>query len=158
MSESVADGPVRSDARSAWSLRPGLPITCEYTIRACLRLAQEEPGVLTPIKQIAADLCVPYPSLARTMSILAREGVLLSERGRTGGVGLAYSPREMSLLDVLTATHEACGDHRCILGLQDCTEATPCPADRQLSKAHSRGMLFLQTWTLARFAAAMKRR
>jgi Rrf2 family transcriptional regulator, iron-sulfur cluster assembly transcription factor len=75
----------------------------EYGLRCLLALARRGPEGQMSISEVAEreGLSVPYAS--KLLSILRREGLVTAERGRTGGFTIARSPREINLLEVITA-------------------------------------------------------
>jgi Rrf2 family protein len=76
--------------------------TVEYALRAMVQMAAEAPGASTT-KQIAAKTKVPSAYLAKVLQSMRRAGLIHSRRGVGGGVVLAHSPEEISLLDVINA-------------------------------------------------------
>ena len=59
-----------------------------------------------PTKQIAADLAIPSPSLARLIRELNRAGIIETREGARGGVRLAVPPDQVTLLDVVEAIEQ----------------------------------------------------
>lgn len=59
-----------------------------------------------PTNQIAADLAIPRPSLARLIRELNRAGIVETREGARGGVRLAVPPYQVTLLDVVEAIQQ----------------------------------------------------
>lgn len=59
-----------------------------------------------PTSQLAADLDIPAPSLARLLRSLNRAGIMETREGAHGGVRLAVSPDQVTLLDVVEAVEQ----------------------------------------------------
>lgn len=59
-----------------------------------------------PTNQIAADLDIPTPSLARLIRELNRAGIIETREGARGGVRLAVPPDRVRLLDVVDAIEQ----------------------------------------------------
>lgn len=59
-----------------------------------------------PTSQIAADLNIPTPSLARLLRELNRAGIIETREGARGGVRLALPPDRVSLLDIVDAIEQ----------------------------------------------------
>jgi Rrf2 family transcriptional regulator, nitric oxide-sensitive transcriptional repressor len=76
--------------------------TVEYALRAVVCLAQHAPEARTT-EQIAAATKVPRAYLAKVLQGLARGGVVQSQRGVYGGVQLAKTPEELTILEVVNA-------------------------------------------------------
>ena len=76
--------------------------TSGYAIHATLHIAARAgPDNAVPAASVAEALDIPSNYLAKILNTLAREGILASERGRTGGFRLARDPEEITLLDVV---------------------------------------------------------
>jgi Rrf2 family protein len=56
-----------------------------------------------PTSRIAEDLGIPAPSLSRLLRSLGGAGILETREGVKGGVRLAITPDEVSLLDIVDA-------------------------------------------------------
>lgn len=100
----------------------------EYAIRALAYLGQREdrtPWVLA--RQIAADLDIPFPFLAKILQTLAGEGVLESQRGRNGGFRLARNPERLSLFEIVEPFDKLGARRLCVLGQKVCSDETACP-------------------------------
>lgn len=102
-----------------------------YGIRAVVYIAgktrkKENLG----IKQIAGDLDLPMPFLAKILQTLARRKILLSYKGPHGGFALAQEPSDILLIDVVEAIDGKDVFSRCILHNENCKSAdfskSPC--------------------------------
>lgn len=56
-----------------------------------------------PTSRIAEDLGIPAPSLSRLLRSLSGAGIIETREGVKGGVRLAVTPDEVSLLDIVDA-------------------------------------------------------
>ncbi len=56
-----------------------------------------------PTSQLAQDLDIPAPSLARLLRSLNRAGIIETREGAHGGVRLALPPNQVTLRDVVEA-------------------------------------------------------
>src|SRR5690349_2670895 len=74
----------------------------EYALRAVVHLAAESPQLRT-VEQIAEATKVPQPYLAKLIQELVHKGVLRSQRGVGGGISLARTPEELTILEVVNA-------------------------------------------------------
>ena len=103
--------------------------SAEYALRAVLYVAAHEGrDGLVKIDEIADGLDVPRNTLAKTLHVLGRAGVLASVRGPAGGFHLAVEAGALPLARVL-APFDAVGQgRRCLLGRAVCSDATPCAA------------------------------
>jgi len=76
--------------------------TVEYALRAVTYLAQNCESACTT-EQIAKATSVPQAYLAKVLQSLLRSGITQSQRGIKGGIRLARSPQELTMLDVVQA-------------------------------------------------------
>jgi Rrf2 family protein len=103
-----------------------LSITTGYAIKALTCL---ESGECVPrhISDIARCTGVPRAYLAKILSALAQQGLVQTKRGYCGGISLALSAEEISLLQIVEAVE---GDQwlgECLLGMDACDALTICP-------------------------------
>lgn len=102
--------------------------TSEHAVRAVLYLAQREPGELVPADVIADALGAPRNYLAKTLNVLARQGILASTRGPAGGFRLMVGAERLTLEDVVRHFDDPRARTVCLLGGQPCRDETPCAA------------------------------
>jgi Rrf2 family protein len=102
--------------------------TCIYGIRASLFVAaMKEEKKYVPISQISKELGIPFYFLTKILQMLTRHNIMVSYRGPKGGVTLARPANQITLMDMINVIeHDSCFDG-CILGLEGCGEAAPCP-------------------------------
>jgi Rrf2 family protein len=122
--------------------------TAEYALRAVLRLARLPPGHLARVPGLAADLGIPANYLSKTLSQLARAGVLASTRGKRGGFALARPPHRLTLEEVV-APFEEMGRRHCLLGEGACTDRDPCEAHAAWRAISDRMAEFFRNTTVA---------
>lgn len=122
--------------------------TCEYAIRALTHLAQETPGEFCQLSEIAEAQGIPQPFLGKILQDLVRIGFLRSARGPGGGYQLAYPPGEISLLEVRTAIDGGDDLDRCAVGLNPCSDDTPCPLHETFKPLREAIRRFLEETTL----------
>lgn len=100
--------------------------TSEYALRAVIYLALRPGDGPVKLDRVAEALDVPRNYLSKTLHQLARQGVLVSERGPAGGFRLARPPAELTLAEVVETFEPARLVRRCLLGLGECSDETPC--------------------------------
>lgn len=76
--------------------------TVEYALRAVVHLASKSPSPRTT-EEIARATKVPQAYLAKVIQNLVQHGVLRSQRGLGGGISLAKTPRDLTILEVVNA-------------------------------------------------------
>lgn len=90
--------------------------TVEYALRAAVFLATK-PGEPATTEEVAERTMVPTAYLAKILQGLVRAGVIKSQRGVGGGVSLAKSADELTLLEVINAVEPVQRYTSCPLGL-----------------------------------------
>jgi Rrf2 family transcriptional regulator, nitric oxide-sensitive transcriptional repressor len=105
----------------------------EYALRAACFLADCAPQPQTT-QQIARVTKVPAAYLSKILQQLVRAGVVRSQRGLHGGMSLAKSPDELTILEVVNAVEPVQRIHTCPLGLA-AHGVRLCPLHRRLDDA-----------------------
>lgn len=106
----------------------------KYCIRAMLHLAETGGDQPVMSRQIAAELQVPEPFLAKILQQLSRRGLLRSFKGRGGGFVLARPASQIYLGEVVEAVDGTEFGEECILGLEACSPADPCHLHHQWAR------------------------
>lgn len=95
----------------------------DYGIRVILDLVALPPETRVSTEEIALRQQIPSPFLAKIISQLSLSGLITTYRGPSGGVQLARSPAEISLLQVIEALEGPIRLNRCT------TQPNLCPLD-----------------------------
>lgn len=91
-------------------------------------LAEHHGRELVQLKDVAKQEEIPFHFLAKTMQILARRGLVFSQRGPKGGFALALRPEQITLFDIADPIdHISNYDKICILGIDECSDQAVCP-------------------------------
>jgi len=98
----------------------------ELAIRATVYLAQQAPGKLSPVHEIAAHAGVSQAYLAKILQRLAIAGLVRSFRGPGKGMELARAAGTITLASLILVMEGSKEAHECVLGLGTCSEETPC--------------------------------
>jgi len=101
--------------------------TSEYALRAMVYLARKGQGSYAGVKEIAKDTGVPANYLAKILQILAREGVLESQKGFGGGFRIGQDLGKINLLAVVDPLENTSKFRRCVLGQRECSDEVACP-------------------------------
>ena len=75
--------------------------TTDYGIVLLAQLAGAEAGRSLNARELAAGSDLPVPMVSKVLKALAREGLLVSQRGAKGGYSLARPPEELPVADVI---------------------------------------------------------
>ena len=101
---------------------------CQHALRAILLMAAQSPKAYIDARELSGTLEIPFHVLAKIFQGLARRGILHSHRGPKGGFALVKAPSEIRLIDIVEAIDGLQHLDTCLLGMPECSDATPCPA------------------------------
>lgn len=108
-----------------------------YAIMALTILAREYGQAAVPMSRISDEQNVPIRFLEGIFLQLRNEGMLVSERGVSGGYRLARPPREIKVLDVILAMGEKVEMISC---LDICGNSFECEFGLNMEKCRIRDM------------------
>ena len=129
--------------------------TVEYALRAVTHLAQRAPDPCTT-EEIADVTRVPRAYLSKVLQALVRKGVVHSQRGIGGGMTLAKSPAELTILEVVNAVDPIQRIRSCPLGLAS-HGIHLCPLHTRLDNAMAMVEVAFRSSTLAEVLAEPSR-
>ena len=110
----------------------------DYAVRAVLYLSRLGPDQRVATSQIAEVQQIPPSFLAKIVSQLSVAGLLQTSRGARGGVSLARTPDQISLLEVVEAIdgpillNECVGNGACTFGDDCAMKPVWCDAQAEL--------------------------
>ena len=102
----------------------------DYAIRTMVYLASQDPNQKIATSQIARDYHIPPSFLTKIVSQLSIAGLIRTSRGARGGVSLARSPEEISILDVLEAIDGPVLMNECVSDACECAFKATCKIHR----------------------------
>ncbi|OGG56343.1 MAG: hypothetical protein A3F84_22200 [Candidatus Handelsmanbacteria bacterium RIFCSPLOWO2_12_FULL_64_10] len=100
---------------------------CTYGVRAVLFLATRTDTHPVLVKDIARRLGIPFHFLGKIVQEMVKAGVLVSYKGRNGGVALARPTNQIKVREVVEAIDGPDLLKGCVLGLPECSGDHPCP-------------------------------
>lgn len=105
-----------------------LTLTSVYALRAVVHLAAHAEVCPIPRSAMAHELRIPSKYLGHVLGALVRAGVVAASRGPGGGFRLAYAPKDIYLLNVISPFKVAVADRRrCPFANKRCRNEDPCP-------------------------------
>jgi Rrf2 family protein len=99
----------------------------DYALRAVIYLSRLGPNERAATSQIAQIQHIPPSFLAKIVSQLSVAGLLQTSRGARGGVSLAKSPQDITLLDVVEAIDGPILLNECVGCGVVCSFGESCP-------------------------------
>ena len=110
----------------------------DYAVRAVLYLAGLSNGRRAPTSEIAREQHIPPSFLAKIVSQLSVAGVVQTSRGARGGVSLARSSDDISLLEVIEAIDGPILLNECVNDPSTCIFGDECPVKNVWCDAQSK--------------------
>jgi Rrf2 family protein len=96
-----------------------------YALQALVRMPGD--GTFRLARNLAAELDLPGPFLAKILQTLAHAGILESHRGPTGGFRLTRSPEHITLREIVVAMEGPEPFEACLLGHAEGGAPCRCP-------------------------------
>lgn len=110
------------------------------------------------VKEIADAAEIPAPYLAKIVQMLARKGLVTTQRGIGGGVALARPAKDITMFEICVALDDPAVLMNCMLGTDECSDERACPCHRFWTAHRSRTHEFLRETSVADIAAFETRR
>ena len=129
---------------------------CEYAIRALTELALRDGAEWVDVGTIAEAAELPRAYLGKILKGLVEAGILRSTRGPGGGYRLARDPESISLLDVKVAIDGERDLERCAVGLDPCSDETPCPLHDDFKRLRTEIRDYLASTSLEQIARGIR--
>jgi Rrf2 family iron-sulfur cluster assembly transcriptional regulator len=130
----------------------------EYSLRALSYLATMENGSVAMARDIAEETDIPPFFLAKILQDLARQGLLISLKGPTGGFRLKDPPEKITLLRVVEAIHKEPFAARCPAGHAPCGRGNACGFYESWQPVQDHVVEYLKGTTLAHAGRVLDRK
>lgn len=114
-----------------------------HAIRAMVVLASATPGEYCGTGAIAESIGAPRNYLGKILLLLARRGLVESQKGLGGGFRLSRGARDITLLEVVASIDDVARWKECAFGGKTCSDATPCVVHSRWGHVRDAYMLFL---------------
>lgn len=119
-----------------------------YALRSILYLTTHVEGRCVQLNEIAAKLKIPRHFLGKVMKKLAKEGVLHSQRGPSGGFSVHKETLKTPLLKIASITGDSAHFDSCVLRLKKCNSLHPCPLHHKAQEIRNRWINLLSATTI----------
>ena len=96
----------------------------DYAVMILTRFAQEGVGKIHNARDLSVETEVPLPTASKILKLLAREEILISQRGVKGGYRLARKPDDITVAQVVEAMEGP-------VAITECVEAAPGDCDKE---------------------------
>ena len=126
----------------------------DYAVVVMAQMAQQPVQVRTA-PQISQDSGLPLPTVAKLLNALARDGLITSQRGASGGYTLGRPAGEISVAAIIQALEGPIALTACVSGSDDsCDVASLCPMNGNWNKVNLAIREALESVTLADMSLA----
>jgi Rrf2 family protein len=125
-------------------------------VRGLSELASRSDGDNMLLDDLVRGTGLPRDFMAKIFQRLVKAGLLRSAKGRGGGFSLARSAHQITLLHIVEAIEGPQRLDQCVVGLEKCSDTTPCPQHDLYKPIRQRLKDYLSTTTLADLAASLK--
>ncbi len=127
--------------------------SAKYAIQTMIYLAVKESKGLIMVSEIAHAYHIPPSFLSKITRTLRKHNLIVSTRGRKGGICLAKPKEEIYINDILFAID---GPEsiipKCRFGYESCTKEYPCPFHHRWKNLITQVHDLMETETLAALA------
>jgi len=99
----------------------------QYAISAIIAISKHTEDGAVSASYLSKSLNCPTAYLSQILAKLKEPGILKSQRGLKGGVYLAKSAGEITMMDVIAAIDGTEFFDKCFMGIEGCGNIEPCP-------------------------------
>ena len=108
----------------------------DYAVVVMTQMAHDRRDVRTA-PQISQSTGIPLPTVAKLLSALARDGLVVSQRGAAGGYTLRRAPEEVPVAAIIQALEGPIALTACVQGSDEhCEVASLCPMQGNWNKVN----------------------
>ncbi len=130
---------------------------CEYALQAAMYLALKPEGVMTSIRELTRRINIPYHFLAKILQSLAYKGLLISQKGPSGGFALSRPARDITLAEIVEAVDGADITSKCVLGFPECGGKNPCAVHEKWAEVRDKIQAMLVGKSIGQLAREMRK-
>ncbi|MCM4167276.1 Putative HTH-type transcriptional regulator [Arenibacter antarcticus] len=130
---------------------------CEYGIKATIFIAVRSlHNNRVSLKEIAKEIDSPEAFTAKILQSLAKNGLVDSHKGPTGGFQMERTKMDtINLYDIVNAIDGDSIFHGCGLGLKQCDSRKPCPVHHKFVVVRENLTHMLQNTTMYELATGL---
>ena len=124
----------------------------DYAVLLLTHLARNDALLLASARELAQETHLPLPTTSKLLKVLARAGVLISQRGPNGGYTLARNPEEINIVEVIGAIEGPVALTDCVDRPGYCLHEPTCQVRGNWQTINSRVVDALRQISLAEMA------
>lgn len=115
----------------------------KYALRAVMYLNRLGSNKYLRVEQIAEATGLPAPYLSKLLKLLVQHGLLISRRGKNGGVALNPNKDKVTFYDICLALEDPIILSECVLFKKPCNEEHHCAFHKKWAATKKRLLEFL---------------
>ena len=120
-----------------------------YTVRGILYVtSMQERKQFVQVEEIAAALSVPRHFMGKILKKLAKESILSSVKGPSGGFTINSNTMDITLLQLVKLTDGSISLDNCVMRLQECNSRRPCPMHERMERWRTGLKMMLSNTTI----------
>ena len=120
-----------------------------YTVRGILFItSMQEQKHFVQVEEIAAALSVPRHFMGKILKKLAKENMLASAKGPSGGFTINENTPHISLLQLVQLTDGSSMLDHCVMRLRECNGNMPCQMNEKMESWRTSLKLMLSNTTV----------
>ena len=125
----------------------------DYAMRIMIELGQLDPGDCLSTRELSRKTAVPKAFLHKITADLVKAELVRTFAGAQGGVALAQTPKEISLLQVAEAVEGPVCLNSCLIRPLECPRDVICPGHGLWGRLQNSLIAELQSITIPELAA-----
>ncbi len=129
-----------------------LTLTVEYSVRVLMAMGNRPQGTLFHINTISRAYDIPEKFLRKIIPQLTKAGILISQKGKGGGIALAKQAGQISLMDVITAIEGDIFLNKCTFSATFCHRTPWCAVHNVWIEAQDQLKQFLASKSIKQLA------
>jgi Rrf2 family protein len=127
----------------------------QYAVNMLTHIAQVGEERFSTVRDVSMATGISEPTVAKTLQVLVKEGILGSKKGPGGGFYLAESPDVVTLGRILRAVEGRELFFDCLAGLGACDDENICPLHGKWKIVRQVLVDFMESTTLREMALAV---
>ncbi len=129
----------------------------QYAVSILTHIAQSGEEKLSTVRDVSMATGITEPTVAKTLQVLAKKGILGSKKGPGGGFYLMVSPDLVTLGGILRAVEGRELFSDCIAGLGSCHDENVCPLHAKWMTVRQVLVDFMESTTLREMVLTVKK-
>ena len=120
----------------------------KYAIRAMIYIQKQDSEDLVSVEEVAKKTTLPSAYLSKIIKQLVENDLLVSRRGKNGGVKINTDKKDISFFEICFAVEDPIVKSECVLYNRLCDKDHPCEFHGKWSKTKVRLINFLKSHSL----------